>query len=104
MKTFLALIALMGLLSFSGCANLPNNGALPVQQALNSLLPADFRGDIDAGHKNAYFDFQIVATKLRKVGDTWRYDSLSYKRNGRFSTGWVTVKGESDDVKRAHDE
>lgn len=90
MKTARLLIA-MSLLSliFGGCASAPSTNQL--DKILSATLPKTYVGDANIRHHNAYFDFAIVAKNLRFEGDAWRCDSISYERNGRFSTGTITL-------------
>lgn len=75
-----------------GCASVSGgNDAALIQRLLDRALPANFTGDASFEHKNSYLDFQISARNLRRVDNQWKWDSLSYRRNGRFSHGVITL-------------
>jgi hypothetical protein len=80
------LAALFASILFTGCDDKPK-----IQSILDKALPADWVGDIDTGHKNVWFDFEIRASGLRRTEKGWTWTSLSYRRNGRASTGWITL-------------
>lgn len=94
MKTYRLLLAAAAAaiaLSFSGCSTVGGNPGSYIQRALDAALPPTFTGDAALGHRNAYFDFEIAAAGLAHNEHGWTWDSLQYKRNGRFSTGWIAV-------------
>jgi len=95
MKVLLVLLALALVFCLaSGCASLSgqNDSAL-IQRILDRTLPPTFTGDAHVEHKNSYLDFTIDARGLTRASGTWQWESLSYRRNGRFSHGVITLGG-----------
>lgn len=90
MKILLLVFAIASLAFLAGCAT-ASGGPSKIQQALDNALPPDFAGDAEVGHKNAYFDFDIQAKGLRRTDRGWTWRELRYRRNGRFSSGWITL-------------
>lgn len=88
----LLLLAVIGL--FSGCMSLSgHNDSALIQRILDLSLPPTFTGDTHVEHKNSYLDFTIDARGLTRASGTWQWESLSYRRNGRFSHGVITLGG-----------
>lgn len=86
------LVVLLCLALAPGCASVSGgNDAALIQRLLDRALPANFTGDASFEHKNSYLDFQISGRNLRRVDGQWKWDSLSYRRNGRFSHGVITL-------------
>ncbi len=81
MKIKLLVIACSTVL-FSACSSMPDPQAI-----LTKVLPPDFVGDIDGGHVNPYFDFNITAKNVRKNKDGfWTWDAFDYQRADFFHT------------------
>lgn len=93
MKNIIRLLSVLACLAFVGCSSVDlaeKNGSF-VQKALDKTLPASFTGRFEGGHKNVYFDFEIVADGLKRTELGWTWSYLKYKRNGRFSSGWIVL-------------
>jgi predicted small secreted protein len=93
-KLLVLLAVLLAAVCFTGCASTKSGDgqASPaVQVALDAVIPADFTGAAHINHKNAWFDFEIKATGLSRASGRWTWTSLEWKRNGRFSTGWLVL-------------
>jgi hypothetical protein len=83
---FSVLCLLFTVVCFTGC-----DDSSKIQAILDKALPADFTGPIEFGHKNPWIDFEVVGTGLRRTERGWTWESMRYKRNGRFSTGWINL-------------
>lgn len=73
-------------MSFSG-----HDDQALIQRILDRALPPTFVGDARVEHKNTYLDFSIEARALRREDGVWRWESITYRRNGRFSNGSVSL-------------
>ncbi|HSV73446.1 MAG TPA: hypothetical protein VLH79_06780 [Chthonomonadales bacterium] len=84
----------MSLLSlFVGCASRPA-GTPPlslIERLLDETLPAAYAGDARVKHKTPWIDVTITGKNLRKEGGHWRWEALTYERNGRFSAGEIVL-------------
>lgn len=101
MKTALALVFSLCALLCAGCFSVPSEGDSGpgiVQRTLDATLPPNFKGSADVGHKNAWIDVEIKAEGLRRDPSGWTWHSLKYRRNGRFSHGWITLEPETVDT------
>ena len=90
-RPILLLLAAVWLLAFTGCATPFAGDAAFIQRALDRALPPNYSGDAKVEHKNPWVDFTIDAKGLRREPDGWRWDSLTWVRNGRTSHGRVTL-------------
>lgn len=90
MKLLRLVVFCLLLAGLTGCGSL-STARLPLQAILDQTFPKTFVGDAEFVHKNPYIDVTIVAKSLRNEDGVWRYESLSYKRNGRFSHGEITL-------------
>lgn len=78
-KVIIISAAVLGL---SACSSIPDP-----QMILTKVLPPDFVGDIDGGHINPYFDFNITAKNVRKNKEgIWTWDAFDYQRADFFHT------------------
>lgn len=82
------LVAFSGCLSFSG-----HDDQALIQRVLDLTLPPTFTGDAHVEHKNSYLDFVIDARGLSRESGSWHWQSMSYRRNGRFSHGVISLGG-----------
>jgi len=89
MKPISALLLAAAIATLSGCASAPSASA--VDGILSRTLPPTFAGDVSISHRNAYVDFKIKAKNLRQENGAWRWESLEYERNGRFSSGVISL-------------
>jgi hypothetical protein len=99
MKRALALLILAASLLVSGCISRPSGGDDPrslITRALDAALPADFTGSAKVEHKNPWIELTIDAQGLRRTDTGWTWTGLQYRRDGRFSHGWITLTPEPD--------
>ncbi len=79
MKRSLSLLALA--ICLSGCGTAPQ--ASLINQALDKLLPPDFKGDFTGGYKiPAYLSLQVNARGLERKATGWTFTYAEYTRDG----------------------
>jgi hypothetical protein len=94
MKLLVVLLCLAGL---CGCASVPKyiDQVKQVRDAINGMLPSDFKGDVDMQRHDSYFDLTLKASDLHKNKDgEWTWASIDYERDTHIAT-WssrVTIK------------
>lgn len=87
-------MALLSILAaFTGCASRPAGAPQLslIERVLDEALPATFSGDARVKHKNPWIDVTIQARELRREDGHWKWASLTYERNGRFSAGQIEL-------------
>lgn len=89
------IIPLIVLLSLCGCTTVAKkvNELKEVQTAINNLLPSDFKGDVDTGRSDEYFNITLKAGNLHKNDKgEWTWDWVDYSRETHIGVigpaGW----------------
>lgn len=85
------------LLASTGCASMPKyvDQVKQVRDAINNLLPSDFKGDVDTGRNDAWFDISLKAGNLHKNDKgEWTWDWVDYSRLTHIAAigpaGWTS--------------
>lgn len=87
-------LLLLLLLSLSSCTAVIKgiDQVKQVRDAINNLLPADFKGNADLQRHDAYFDISLKAGNLHKnEKGEWTWDWIDYQRLTHFPTWSSTV-------------
>lgn len=87
MKTLLLVSLAAALVAFlAGCATATTqrSDSSLIQTVFEKMLPADFSGPVKLEHRNQYFTITIEAGAVRRVGERWTWDWLTYERQSHF--------------------
>ncbi len=81
MKRLLPSILFALLIDLTGCGTAPQ--ASLINQALDKLLPPDFKGDFTGGYKiPGYLSFHVNARDLEHKSTGWTFTYAEYTRDG----------------------
>lgn len=93
MKTLFVLFFALSLTG--GCASVVKSidQVKLVRDAINGLLPSDFKGDVDLARDDAFFNVSLRAANLhRNEKGEWTWDSVDYSRKTHIAAigpaGW----------------
>jgi hypothetical protein len=81
------LICVAAILFSPGCASVPKyvDQVKQVRDAINNLLPSDFKGDVDMQRHDSYFDLTLKAGNLHKNDKgEWTWDWVNFDENAHF--------------------
>ena len=77
-----------------GCASIAP-AKLPLQEILSVALPPDFTGSAHIDHANAYVQFGLDFTGLKKVDGLWTWTGLTYKGHSAITATNISMAPEA---------
>ncbi len=102
LKSRLPLSAWLSAASFAlgvllgGCATAPVDQATVVQRVLDRVLPRDFKGTVHLVENfPGAVSLTIDAQGVQHNGTQWTWTALSWKRNGVWTHGTLTLEPEA---------